>query len=145
MPIKSKKQLEAVIGPQKRKAALLLVEKDLSPKDEEKTFDDIAEEVGVKRNAIYKWKTRDTDFVAYMNILADEFFLSYKSFVYSQHIKAISGKQPSMKGLELWYRKHGMLTDKTVVEEIDSRGDSIEDIEKETAELEAQLNEEEAE
>lgn len=145
MPNKSKRQLEAILGAQKRKAALLLVEKDLADHEEEKKFSDIAEECGTTRNTLYKWRTRDKDFQLYMNLLADDFFLAHQTLVYKQHMKLIKATQPSTKAIELWYRKHGMLTDKKIVEEVDSRSDSIEDIEKETAELEAQLNEEEAE
>ncbi|UTR05154.1 phBC6A51 family helix-turn-helix protein [Alkalihalobacillus sp. LMS6] len=145
MPRKTKAQLAASLTGQQRLAALLVVEKELAPTEMQKTHDQIAEQVGVTRNTIYEWRTQNPDYIAYSAILADEFFKSHLTTVYKQHMKLIDATQPSTKAIELWYRKHGMLTDKTVVEEIDSRADSNEDIEKETAELEAQLNEEEAE
>ncbi len=146
MARKSRKQLEASLTAQKKLAALLLVEKDLSDNTEEKSHAQIAEEVGATRNTIYKWRTQDRDFMAYINLLADDFLLAHQTTVYKQHMKLISATQPSTKAIELWYRKHGMLTDKTVVEDhTANKEDSPEDIAKEAEEIAKQLLDEEAE
>ncbi len=135
-----KKRLEAKLTPKQREAALLVVERELSDVNERRTFDDIAKELGMTDRGIYKWRTQNKEFIEYVNLLADEFLESKRSVVYRQLMRLIEGTQPSVKAMDLYLRRHGLLTDKQVVETKDTSGNnSVEDIEKEIAELDALL------
>lgn len=139
-----KKQLEAKLDPRKRHAALLLVERDLTDDlgGERKTMDEIAAEVGVSRQAIHNWNTQDRNFIEYKNLLADDFLDAKRSLVYRQLMKLIEGPQPSVKAIDLFMRRHGLLTDRSIVETKEiSGGRSNEDIAKELDELDELLAE----
>ena len=112
----TRKELEAKLTLQQRKAALMLVENELET-EEKKSQDEIASEVGVTRQALYKWRTQNKAFIEYRNMLADDFFSSMRPYVYKQLIKTISGPQPSIKGIDLFFRRFALLTDKTIIED----------------------------
>jgi len=51
-------------------------------------------------------------------------------------MKTISGPQPSIKGIDLFFKRHGLITQHTVVETVGGEGGrSTEDITKDIAEL----------
>jgi hypothetical protein len=136
-----KKQLEAKLSIKQREAALLLVERELG--DESRTLDEIAQELGMSVRGLYKWRTQNKDFIDYVNLLADEFLESKRAVVYRQMMRLIEGPQPSVKALDLYMRRHGLLTDKQVVETRDANStNSNEDIAKEIEELDELLAEE---
>jgi Helix-turn-helix of insertion element transposase len=136
-----KKQLEAKLSIKQREAALLLVERELG--DESRTLDEIAQELGMSVRGLYKWRTQNKDFIDYVNLLADEFLESKRAVVYRQMMRLIEGPQPSVKALDLYMRRHGLLTDKQVVETRDaSAPQSNDDIAKELEELDELLAEE---
>jgi DNA-binding MurR/RpiR family transcriptional regulator len=140
---KSKRQLEAKLTAQQRKAALMLVENELADNTVSLSQDEIAEEVGVSRNTLFRWRTQNDDFRDYKNLLSDDFLSEQRTFVYKQLMKLIGGSQPSVKALDLYLRRHGLLTDRVVTEDTTGNTNTNEDIAKETAELDALLNEEE--
>jgi hypothetical protein len=136
-----KKQLEAKLSIKQREAALLLVERELG--DESRTLDEIAKELGMSVRGLYKWRTQNKDFIDYVNLLADEFLESKRAVVYRQMMRLIEGPQPSVKALDLYMRRHGLLTDKQVVETRDaSAPQSNDEIAKELEELDELLAEE---
>lgn len=112
----SRKELEAKLTLQQRKAALMLVENELETEGK-KSLDEIAEEVGVSRQALYKWRTQNKAFIEYRNMLADDFFSSMRPIVYKQLMKLINGPQPSVKAMDLFFKRFALLTDKTIVED----------------------------
>lgn len=136
----TRKELEAKLTLQQRKAALMLVENELET-EEKKTLDEVAEEVGVTRQALYKWRTQNKAFIEYRNMLADDFFSSMRPFVYRQLLRTISGPQPSIKGLDLFMRRFALLTDKTIVEDntVGSENRSDESLKRELEELDELL------
>ncbi|MCP1354653.1 phBC6A51 family helix-turn-helix protein [Aneurinibacillus migulanus] len=111
-----KRQLEAKLSPKQRQAALLLVEREFTPNDQRKTLDDIATEVGLSVRGLYKWRNENADFIEYTNLIADEFLSANRAEVYGQLMKLISGSQPSVKAIDLFMRRFGLLTEKQVVE-----------------------------
>lgn len=104
--------LEAKLEGRKVQAARMCVEREFAAQEDRKTTEEIAQEVGVSRIALWKWRTQDPDFIEYMNLLADTYLSSYRSFVYKQLLKTISGEQPSVKGIDLFFRRHGLITEK---------------------------------
>lgn len=137
-----KKELEAKLTLQQKKAAMLVVEREMSDTDKRKTFDEIAKEVGISVDGLYKWRKKNPDFIEYVNIIADEFLESERAFVYRQLMKLIGGPQPSVKGIDLYFRRHGLLTDRQIVEQAQpEETKSNEDIKREIAELDNVLSE----
>lgn len=137
MSDKRKRALEAKLTVKQREAALLCVERELAEDTETRlTYEDIAGRIGYSRMELYKWRTQNTSFIEYVNLLCDDFLTSKRAVVYRQLLKLIEGPQPSVKGIDLYLRRHGLLTDKTVVETKDSGGSrSDADIEAELEEL----------
>lgn len=138
----SKKELESRLNLKQRQAAMLLVENEFNIEGTQKTQEEIAQEVGITRMGLYKWRTQNKTFIDYMAIISDEFLKSQQAFVYRQLMRTISGKNPSIRGIDLWMRRHGLLTDKKIIE--DNTGtDGVKsntEMEAEIAEIKALLN-----
>jgi hypothetical protein len=115
------KELEAKLTEQQKKAAFMLVENDIKAnKDVTKlTYEQIAEEVGVSYKTIWSWRTQNRNFIAYKNEISDDFLSDKRSRVYGQLLKLIEAEQPSVKAIDLFMRRFGLLTEKTVVENVD--------------------------
>lgn len=138
--VTKKRRLESKLDIRKRKAALLLVENEMNEYDTRKTQDDLAAEVGITRKCLWQWKTQDRDFIEYVNILADDFLDAKRTVVYRQMMKLIEGSQPSVKAMQLYLQRQGLLTDKKVVEySSEGSNKSNDDIKKELEELDELL------
>lgn len=137
------KELEAKLTEQQRKAAYMLVENDLkSNKDPSKlTYEQIAEEIGVTYKTIWEWRKKNRNFIAYKNEISDDFLSDKRSRVYGQLLKLIEGEQPSVKAIDLFMRRFGLLTEKTVVENVESGNQRSDDeIKQQLAELDDLLD-----
>lgn len=139
MSTRRKRELEAKLTPKKRKAALMIVENELTAEyGDSRTQEDIADELQITRMTLYRWKTQDSEFVEYMNIIAKEFLDAHQAGVFRQLIKAINSSQPSIKGIELFLKLQGILKDVTVVEaKVDER--SVKSINESIEELDSLL------
>lgn len=129
-------ELESKLTAQQRKAAYMLVENELRETGEKQKLEDIAAEIGVDRSTLYLWRTRNRTFIAYKNEIADDFLSDKRDRVYGQLMKLINAPQPSVKAIDLFMRRHGLLTDRQVTETVggdNSRTDN--DIAKEIEEL----------
>lgn len=135
------KALEAKLDARKRLAAYLLVENELRETGERRTQEDIAEEVGVSYKSLWEWKTKDSIFIEYKNAMADDMLAEKRAFVYGQLMKLIGGSQPSVKALDLYLRRFGLLTEKQVMVTEDASGSrSNEDLAKELEDLDDLFN-----
>lgn len=142
MSTAKQRALEAKLDGRKKRAALLCVEREFADGDDRKSFDEIAEEIGIARKTLWEWRTQDKTFIEYVNLLADDFLASKRALVYRQLMKLIDGPQPSVKGIDLYLRRHGLLTERSVVETKEvGAARSDEDIAKEIAELDDLLTE----
>lgn len=120
MADKRKAALEAKLDGRQIKAALMCVEREFAAEEERKSFDEIAEEIGVSRQSLYKWRTQNRAFIDYVNYVADDFLASERAFVYRQLMKSIGGAQPSIKGIDLFFRRFGLITQQVAVETKDA-------------------------
>jgi hypothetical protein len=139
------KELEAKLTEQQKKAALILVDNDLkSNKDPSKlTYEQIAEEIGVSYKTIWSWRTQNRNFIAYKNEISDDFLSDKRSMVYGQLLKLIGGEQPSVKAIDLFMRRFGLLTEKQILVNEDASGSrSNDDLAKELEELDDLLKDE---
>jgi predicted DNA-binding protein YlxM (UPF0122 family) len=115
------RELESALhdnNPKKVKAAHLLVNNDYAIKEETKSLDEIAEEVGVERRTLYNWR-QEPIFLKYCEQLSEVKLIEFRSLVDSQLIKAIKGSSsngiPSMKALDLYYKLSGRLVERSEV------------------------------
>lgn len=130
------KEFEAKLTLPQQKAAFLLVENDLRDGGDKKTFEQIAEEVGVTSKTLWEWRKKNRNFIEYKNEIADDFLAEYRSGVYGQLMKLINSSQPSVKAISLYLQRYGLLTQKTQIETVDSSGSrSNEDLAKELEDL----------
>lgn len=120
MSDKRKAALEARLDGRQIKAALLCVEREFAAEEDRRTFEDIAEEIGVTRKTLHQWRTQNRAFIDYANYLADDFLAKERAFVYSQLMKTIAGTQPSVKGIDLYFKRHGLITQQVAVETKDA-------------------------
>lgn len=137
------KELEAKLTDQQRKAAFMLVENDLKTnKDDTKlTYEEIAEEVGVSYKTIWEWRKKNRNFIAYKNEISDDFLSDNRAKVYGQLMKLIDSPNPSVKAIDLFMRRFGLLTEKSVVENVDSGTQRSDDaIKRQLAELDDLLD-----
>lgn len=111
------KELEAKLTLKQKQAALLLVQSEMNT-EEKVTQDDIADQLGMTRQGLYKWRTQNKAFIEYKNLLADDILSSMRPMVYKQLMGLITGSQPSVKAIDLFMRRFALLTDKTQTEEI---------------------------
>ncbi|MCM3272953.1 phBC6A51 family helix-turn-helix protein [Paenibacillus elgii] len=149
-----RRTLEEQLTPQQRRAAQLIVQNDwaelLSEDGRKKTMQEIAEEVGIARSTLYEWKAQEP-FIEYVNYLTDKQLESMRSEVNVAIMKAIRGGNnglPSVKALDLYMRRWGLLTNVEVIddrrERIESRRKTDEEVRKDIAELDAMINGSEA-
>lgn len=134
-------QLEAKLTAQQRKAAYMLVENELRDSGDKRSQEEIAEEIGVTYKTVWSWRTKNKTFIEYKNLIADDFLADKRDQVYGQLMKLITGSQPSVKAIDLFMRRFGLLTDKTVIEQDTGEGARTnEDLAKELEELDELLD-----
>lgn len=131
---------ESKLRPGQRIAAMLLVEREFSPKDERRTKISIAEEVGVTPQGMGKWEREDANFIAYKNSLSATVMDSHLPLVYSKLLGIIN--QGNAKGIEMFLKRIGDLDSKQEVTITTSSDDMT--FEERKAALEARLAEEAA-
>lgn len=137
------KQLEAQLSFEKRKAAQACALNEIMPEGgEKKTQEQLAEELGMSRMGLYRWRTQDSTFIEYMNLIADDMLSSHRSEVYGQLMKLIKGPQPSVKAIDLFMKRYGLLTEKQIITDNTAADESSEDIQKEVDDLDRYLKEE---
>lgn len=115
----STRQLSKVrLTGQQQKAAELLAENEFALKGEKKTFEQIAEEVGITSRQLYNWR-KDPDFTNYMATVSATIFDSYTPLVEAQLIKNIMGTSNngigSNKAIEIFFRMAGRFVDRSEV------------------------------
>lgn len=95
-----------------KKCAELIVMKDINKMN----INDIAEEIGVNRSTIFRWK-QNKEFNDYMNSLADEFQRSFLADAFGELRKIMAHGKPheKLKAIELILKNQGKLKDNTEV------------------------------
>jgi Helix-turn-helix of insertion element transposase len=122
----------------------LLVENEMLAGENggKRSKEEIAKEVGIDRVTLWRWDTQNPTFIEYKNMLADDMLATHRAEVYAQLMKSIRGSQPSIKAIDLYLRRFGLLTERQVVETNDGNNRSNEDLAKELEELDALLEDE---
>ena len=95
-----------------KKCAELIVMKDINKMN----MNDIAEEIGVNRSTIFRWK-QNKEFNDYMNSLADEFQRSFLADAFGELRKIMAYGKPheKLKAIEIVLKNQGKLKENTEV------------------------------
>lgn len=95
-----------------KKCAELIVMKDINKMN----MNDIAEEIGVNRSTVFRWK-QNKEFNDYMNSLADEFQRSFLADAFGELRKIMAYGKPheKLKAIELVLKNQGKLKENTEV------------------------------
>lgn len=118
-----------------REAAILITEFQFTPKAERefKTLDDISDHLGITRMTLYRWRTKDENFIALVNDLGERYMSTKVNDVYSTLVNtAVDG---NTKSIEMFLKNRGLLADR--VELTDDTGGG--DIKDRTTELEKRM------
>ncbi|XID95782.1 phBC6A51 family helix-turn-helix protein [Paenibacillaceae bacterium WGS1546] len=107
---------------------------------------ELAEDIGIARSTLYEWRALES-FGEYVNYLTDLQLSAMRTEVNVAIMKAIRGGPngvPSVKAIDLYMRRFGLLTDRTVVEDTrdstHTRQRTDEEIRADIAELDAMIN-----
>lgn len=129
----------SVLSAEQRAVAEILANNDLH----DMTMAQIAEKVGINERTIYRWKLDDT-FIAYKNSIAEKVMDDFVSEAY-EILRRIGtsglSERSKLKALELVLKNRGKLTDVQKVEATVEDKRTNEDIERQIAALEQQINE----
>lgn len=123
-----------------KKAAVLLVEYEFTPKADRLTKEEIAEMCNVTRMGLWKWDTQNPDFIGYKKYLSAQFLDSYTPMVYARLAETID-KRFSVRAMELFMKRLGDLNDNQEITITDQRGNNTESFDERQAELLARLGE----
>lgn len=115
---------KAGLSATQKKCAELLVMKDINKMN----ITEIAEEIGVNRSTIFRWK-QTKEFNDYLNTLADEFQRSFLADAFGELRKIMAYGKPheKLKAVELILKNQGRLKENTEVtatvkQEVDVEG-----------------------
>lgn len=102
----------AGLSASQKKCAELIVMKDIN----KMSMNQIAEEIGVNRSTIFRWK-QTKEFNDYLNALADEFQRSFLAYAFSElrNIMKYGRTHEKLKAVELILKNQGKLKDNTEV------------------------------
>jgi hypothetical protein len=136
-------ELELKLGPEKIEVLGLVLDKQLRPRDPDVLdYGQIADKFGISRMTLHRWRN-DDDFIELKNLHAQKFLQDEIPGVHGVLLKAIQGKQPSMKAVEMFYKLFSMLNDKQIVENANDADKRDETSVKETlADIDRLLDEE---
>lgn len=147
---RQRKVLEAQLTPQQQRAAQLLVINEWGELTEEggkkRTMTELADELGIARSTLFEWK-RNELFGAYVNHLTERQLDGMRSEVYVALMRSIRGGAngiPSVKALDLYMRRYGLLSDRTIIEDarsqVEEKRKTDDEIRKDISELDALVN-----
>lgn len=127
-----------------QRAVYLLIENEmLSRTDPEyKTQEEIAEEVGVDRATLWRWRKQNQAFIEFKKEVAKDYLGDAVGVFTKQLIASMKGTNgaPSQKALDLYAKMMGFIKNEHSVE-VTQGGRSTEDLQAELAALDEQLAE----
>ena len=151
------KSLENKLKPQQIKAAHLLARNSFLKKGNKLSGEelqrkkekgevalshmDIAELVGISNKQLYNWRMNNQDFVEYVNGLSVNWFKSKLPDIMNKHLEMTLEGQGSMKGVELFYKFGGLLTDKAEVKHAIEESETEEELEEKLENLKKKYEE----
>jgi hypothetical protein len=105
-------ELKSRLTPQQVAIAYRLVANEFAGKDK-KTQDEIAAEFGMSRQALWRLRTQNPDFIKLQGLISDMTLESELAFAQAMLMKAIGNG--SIKALDLYFRMTGRLINRSEV------------------------------
>lgn len=129
---------------QQQKAAYLLLENEMLPTKEQRTLEQIAEEIGVTRNGLYNWRTQNQAFIEFKKEVAKDYLSDAVGIFTKQLIRSMEGTNgvPSSKALDLYAKMMGFIKTEHSVEITQGGAKSDAQIAEELKQLDALLAQE---
>ncbi len=129
---------------QQQKAAYLLLENEMLPLNEQRRLEDIAEELGMTRTGLYKWRKENQAFIEFKKEIAKDYLSDAVGIFAKQLIRSMEGTNgvPSSKALDLYAKMMGFIKSEHSVEITQGGAKSNEQITEELAELDELLKDE---
>lgn len=126
-----------------QQAVYALLDNEMLPYKKRKTQDELADELGVNRATLYRWRKQNQAFIEFKkevakDYLGDEVGLFAKSLIDS--MKGTNGA-PSQKALDLYAKMMGFIKNEHAVEISKGNARTDEELAKELEELDAMLDE----
>lgn len=136
-------QLAEQLSMKQQRAVYMLLENETLPTAEQKTQQEIADELGVTRKCLWEWRKKNQAFIEFKkevakDYLGDEVGLFAKALISS--MKGTNGA-PSQKALDLYAKMMGFIKSEHSVEVTQGGVKTNEELAQEIAELDALLNE----
>lgn len=123
---------------QQRKAAALLVDNELLPNSEQKSIQELADEIGVHRKTLWEWRRRNPIFAEYKQHITTLALQDSHGALAKVLIDNLSKSQPSTKMLELLAKMTPNMLAATKQEvDVHTESSSHDDVIKRIQELEA--------
>lgn len=123
----------------------MLIENEMLHGKEQKPLETIAEELGIDRATLYRWRTQNQAFIEFKKEVAKDYLSDAVGIFAKQLIRSMEGTNgvPSSKALDLYAKMMGFIKSEHSVEITQGGAKSDEQLAQEIAELEALINEEE--
>ena len=136
-------QLAEQLTINQQKAVYDLLDNEMLPYGERKTQDDLAEELGVNRATLYRWRKQNQAFIEFKKEVAKDFLGDEVGLFADALIKSMRGTNgaPSQKALDLYAKMMGFIKNEHSVEVTKGGARTDEELAKELEELDALLGE----
>lgn len=138
-------QLAEQLSVKQQKAVYMLIENEMAPTDEQKTQEQLAEELGISRKCLWEWRKKNQAFIEFKKEVAKDYLGDAVGIFTKQLISSMQGKQPSQKALDLYAKMMGFIKSEHSVEITSGSARTNEELAKELEELDALLSEVEGE
>jgi transposase-like protein len=124
-----------------QKAAYMLIDNEVAPNGSRKKLEEIAEEAGVDRVTLYRWRTQNQAFIEFKKEIAKDYLSDAVGIFARQLIRSMEGTNgaPSQKALDLYAKMMGFIKTEHSLEITQGGAKSADDIKKELAELDELL------
>lgn len=124
-----------------QKAAYVLLDNEMLSTSEQRTQDEIAEELGVSRITLWRWRKQNQAFIEFKKEVARDYLGDGVGTFASALMKSMQGAQPSQKALDLFAKMMGFIKNEHSVEVTSGGAKTDEDMKAELALLSQELAE----
>ena len=134
-------QLAEQLSTKQQKAVYLLIENEMAPTTEQKTQEELADELGISRKCLWEWRKKNQAFIEFKKEVAKDYLGDGVGIFTRQLLKSMGGKNPSQKALDLYAKMMGFIKAEHSVEVTQGGARTDEELAQQLAELDALLEE----
>ena len=134
-------QLAEQLSAKQQKAVYMLIENEMAATADQKTQEELAEEIGISRKVLWEWRKKNQAFIEFKKEVAKDYLADGVGIFARQLMRSMEGKNPSQKALDLYAKMMGFIKSEHSVEISQGGAKSNEELAQEIAELDALLKE----